>query len=149
MAWDEWEQLKGEALQRQQGSAHMQLNQLPGDQGGNPQGDLAVNQSDLAAVGNAAYELHEAFAHYSDHARMSSLKAADGLKSEGYEIGSALDHVAQHWVDQVQSLLDATAHISNHLDYTKGAHAGDELYIAGTLSSIATLDQGFDERKGS
>lgn len=32
MAWDEWEQLKGEALQRQQSSARMQLNQLPGDQ---------------------------------------------------------------------------------------------------------------------
>ena len=52
-------------------------------------------------------------------------------------------------MDQVRSLLDATAHISNHLDYTKGAHAGDEVYIAGTLSSIATLDAGFDERKGS
>jgi hypothetical protein len=51
-------------------------------------------------------------------------------------------------VDQVQSLLDATAHISNHLDCTNGAHAGDEAYIAGTLSSIATLDEGFDERKG-
>ncbi|MFF4042160.1 hypothetical protein [Streptomyces sp. NPDC001816] len=151
MAWDEWEQLKGDALQRRQGSTHMQLNQLPVDPGGsaNPQGDLRVNQTDLAAVGNAAYELHQAFQHDSDLARMNSLKAADGLRSEGFEIGAALEHVAQHWVDQVQTLLDATAHISNHLDYTKGAHAGDEVYIAGTLSSIATLDQGFDERKGS
>ncbi|MFE1883612.1 hypothetical protein [Streptomyces diastatochromogenes] len=151
MAWDEWEELKGDALQRRQGSTHMQLNQLPADPGGsaNPQGDLRVNQTDLAAVGNAAYELHQAFQHDSDLARMNSLKAADGLSREGFEIGSALDHVAQHWVDQVQTLLDATAHISNHLDYTKGAHAGDEVYIAGTLSSIATLDQGFDERKGS
>lgn len=150
MGWDEWEQLKGDALARQQSSTHMQLNSIPADPGGgNPQGDLRVSQSDLAAVGDAAYELHQAFAHDSDLARMSSIKAGDGLKSEGYEIGSALDHVAEHWVDQVQSLLDATAHISNHLDYTKGAHAGDEAYIAGTLSSIATLDQGFDERKGS
>lgn len=150
MGWDEWEQLKGDALARQQSSAHMQLNSIPADPGGgNQQGDLRVSQSDLAAVGDAAYELHQAFAHDSDLARMSSIKAGDGLKSEGYEIGSALDHVAEHWVDQVQSLLDATAHISNHLDYTKGAHAGDEAYIAGTLSSIATLDQGFDERKGS
>jgi len=150
VGWDEWEQLKGDALARQQSSAHMQLNSIPADPGGgNQQGDLRVSQSDLAAVGDAAYELHQAFAHDSDLARMSSIKAGDGLKSEGYEIGSALDHVAEHWVDQVQSLLDATAHISNHLDYTKGAHAGDEAYIAGTLSSIATLDQGFDERKGS
>ncbi|MFH8775232.1 hypothetical protein [Streptomyces sp. NPDC017958] len=151
MTWDEWEQLTAEARQRRQGSTHMQLNQLPVDPGGsaNPQGDLHVNQTDLAAVGNVAYELHQAFQHDSDLARMNSLKAADGLRSEGFEIGSALDHVAQHWVDQVQTLLDATAHISNHLDYTKGAHAGDEVYIAGTLSSIATLDQGFDERKSS
>ncbi|MFG2125320.1 hypothetical protein [Streptomyces sp. NPDC048710] len=151
MARDEWEQLTAEARQRRQGSTHMQLNQLPVDPDGSttPQGDLRVNQTHLAAVGNAAYELHQAFGHDSDLARMNSLKAADGLRSEGFEIGSALDHVAQHWVDQVQTLLDATAHISNHLDYTKGAHAGDEVYIAGTLSSIATLDQGFDERKGS
>ena len=150
MGWDEWEQLKGDALARQQSSTHMQLNSIPADPGGgNPQGDLRVSQSGLAAVGDAAYELHQAFQHDSDLARMSSIKAGDGLKSEGYEIGSALDHVAEHWVDQVQSLLDATAHISNHLDYTKGAHEGDEAYIAGTLSSIATLDQGFDERKGS
>ncbi|MGW3101940.1 hypothetical protein [Streptomyces sp. NPDC001100] len=150
MGWDEWEQLKGDALARQQSSTRMQLNSIPADPGGgNPQGDLRVSQSDLAAVGDAAYELHQAFQHDSDLARMSSIKAGDGLKSEGYEIGSALDHVAEHWVDQVQSVLDATAHISNHLDYTKGAHAGDEAYIAGTLSNIATLDKGFDERKGS
>ncbi|AWT45212.1 MULTISPECIES: hypothetical protein [Streptomyces] len=147
MAWDEWEQLKSQAQARQQGSAQMQLNHVPVEPSGNPQGDLAANQSDLAAVGDAAYDLHQAFKQYSDQARISSMKAAGGLKSEGFEIGSALDHVAEHWVDQVQSLLDATAHISNHLDYTQGAHAGDEVYIAGTISSIATLDQGFDERK--
>ncbi|MET7852198.1 hypothetical protein ABZT48_29010 [Streptomyces avermitilis] len=150
MGWDEWEQLKSEAQQRQQSTTHMQLNQLPVDPGGgSTQGDLKVSQKDLAAVGDAAYELNQAFEHFSDLARMSSITAGDGLKSEGYAIGSALDHVAERWVDQVRSLLDATAHISNHLDYTKGAHAGDEVYIAGTLSSIATLDQGFDERKGS
>ncbi|BAC70248.1 hypothetical protein AQJ43_35150 [Streptomyces avermitilis] len=150
MAWDEWEQLKSEAQQRQQGTTHMQLNQLPVDPGGgSTQGDLKVSQKDLAAIGDAAYELNQAFEHFSDLARMSSIAAGDGLKGEGYAIGSALDHVAERWVDQVRSLLDATAHISNHLDYTKGAHAGDEVYIAGTLSSIATLDQGFDERKGS
>ncbi|GAA2291212.1 hypothetical protein GCM10010234_35400 [Streptomyces hawaiiensis] len=152
MAWDEWEQLKGEALRRQQGSTHMQLNQLapePSGGGGNQQGDLRVNQKDLASVGDAAYKLHQDFERFSDHARISSMKAAGGLKAEGFEIGSALDHVAERWVDQVQTLLDATAHISNHLDYTKGAHAGDEVYIAGTISSIATLDKGFDERKGN
>lgn len=55
--------------------------------------------------------------------------------------------VAQRRVDQIPSLLDATAHNSSHLDCTKGAHAGGQVRIAGALSSIGTLDRGFDERK--
>ncbi len=148
MAWDEWEQLKAAAAQKQ--STRMELNHLApeGDSGPPPQGDLQVSQKDLAAVGDAAFKLYNDFNQYSDHARISSMTAAGGLKSEGFAIGGALDHVAEHWVDQCQSLLDACAHISNHLDYTKNAHAGDEFYIAGAISSISDLDHGFDERKG-
>ncbi|MGW6600325.1 hypothetical protein [Streptomyces sp. NPDC055036] len=147
MAWDEWEQLKASATANQ--PTQMQLNQVPLDPGGsagNPTGDLHVSQKDLAAVGDAAYKLYRDFDRFSDHARLASLQAAGGLKSEGFAIGGALDHVAVRWVDQVRTLLDACAHISNHLDFTKGAHAGDEVYIAGTLSSISQLDEGFDER---
>ncbi|OIK29160.1 hypothetical protein [Streptomyces malaysiense] len=151
MARDEWEQLKTEALKKQ--SAHMQLNHLvpEGGGGGNGKGawgDLKVSQTDLAAVGKAAHELFENFGLYSDHARISSMKAAGGLESEGFALGAALDHVAEHWVDQVQTLLDACAHISNHLRFTKNQHAADDTYIAGTLSSISVLDEGFDHRKG-
>lgn len=71
-----------------------------------------------------------------------------GLKSEGFALGGALDHVAEHWVDQVQSLRDACAHISNHLRFTKNQHTADESYVAGTLSSISQLDEGFDHRTG-
>ncbi len=70
-------------------------------------GDLTVHQTDLAA---------------------------GGPESEGFALGAALDHVAEHWVDQVQTLLDACAHISNHMRCTKNQHAADESYIAGTLS---------------
>lgn len=149
MAWDEWERLKAQAAEER--PARMQLNQLapePGG-GGNQQGDLQVNQKDLAAIGDAAFELRQRFERVSGHARAASQKAAGGLKSEGFALGGALDHVASRWGDQSRSLLDATAHISNHLDYTKGAHAGDEVHIAGTVSSIATLDSGFNERKGA
>ena len=149
MAWDEWEQLKTEAAQKH--TARMELNQLkdPSDGGGAPntQGDLTVSHKDLAAVGDAAYQLHQDFDRLSDRARISSMKVVTSMKKgDGFELGEAMDHVAMHWVDQVQTLLDATAHISNHLDYTKGAHAKDEAYIAGTVSSIATLDKGFDSR---
>ncbi|GHH88017.1 hypothetical protein GCM10018793_66020 [Streptomyces sulfonofaciens] len=149
MAWDEWEQLKAEAAGRH--SARMELNSVPVDGGSTSStpGDLKVSQKDLAAVGDAAYKLYNDFNKYSDHARLSSMDAAGGLEKEGFAIGGALDHVAVHWIDQCQNLLDACAHISNHMDYTKKAHAGDEVYIAGTLSSIAELDKGFDERKGS
>ncbi|MGA5041474.1 hypothetical protein ACPCA8_31110 [Streptomyces capoamus] len=149
MAWDEWEHLKAKAAQDR--SAHMRLNHVPPDdgRGESTRGDLTVHHEDLAAIGSAAHELFQDFGRFSDHARMSSLKAAGGLKSEGFAIGAALDHVAERWVDQVQSLLDACAHISNHLRYTKNQHASDESYIAGTLSSISQLDHGFDERKGN
>ncbi|MFF2504823.1 hypothetical protein ACFVTY_15810 [Streptomyces sp. NPDC058067] len=150
MAWDEWEQLKANAQQR--GDAKMQLNQLadPGGGGGgeNTQGDLTVDFPDLAAIGDAAYRLRTRMDRESDHARISSMNAAGGLKAE-FAIGKALDHVAVRWVDQVQSLLDACAHISNHLDYTKGAHKGDEEHIYGVISSISTLDKGFDEKRGN
>lgn len=151
MAWDEWEQLKAQAAERH--STKMELNQLPADPGGSgggdsPQGDLRVNQKDLAAVGDAAYQLHQSFTHFSTYARAASLTAAGGLKKQGFALGAALDHVAERWADQTRSLLDATAHISNHLDYTKGAHAGDEVYIASSISSISTLDDGFDHRSG-
>ncbi|MGX1675701.1 hypothetical protein [Streptomyces sp. NPDC055400] len=149
MAWDEWEQLKAEALHK--GNAQMQLNQLAdpgGGGGGSPQGDLTVDFPDLAAIGDAAFRLRTRMDRESDHARISSMKAAGGLKSE-FAVGKALDHVAERWVDQVQSLLDACAHISNHLDYTKGAHKGDEEHIYGVISSISTLDKGFDEKRGN
>ncbi|MFI0933444.1 hypothetical protein ACH4RG_17125 [Streptomyces sp. NPDC021019] len=150
MTWNEWEQLKADAADQR--SQRMQLNQLPPEPsggGGSRQGDLAVNQRDLAAIGDAAFELHQNFGRVSEHARAASQKAAGGLKTQGFALGGALDHVATRWIDQSRSLSDATAHISNHLDFTKGAHAGDEVHIAGTVSSIATLDAGFNERKGA
>ncbi|PWS46945.1 hypothetical protein DLE01_32810 [Streptomyces sp. FT05W] len=149
MAWAEWEQLKSEAAEKS--SARMQLNQLPPEAGGGPppQGDLKVNQKDLAAIGDVAYRMYGDLEKAGDHARTSTQKAAGTLKTETFALGGALDHVASRWIDQVRSLQDACAHISNHLDYTKGAHAGDEVYIATVVSNIDTLDKGFDERPGS
>ncbi|MEU8703872.1 hypothetical protein [Streptomyces sp. NPDC048565] len=149
MAWDEWEQLKSEAVEKN--STRMQLNQLPPEAGGGPPpgGDLKVNQKDLAAIGNVAYRMYGDLEKAGDHARASTQQAAGTLKTETFALGGALDHVASRWIDQVRSLLDACAHISNHLDYTKGAHAGDEAYIATVVSNIETLDKGFDERSAS
>ncbi|MEU8992131.1 hypothetical protein AB0C98_38130 [Streptomyces sp. NPDC048558] len=148
MAWDEWEQLKAAAAERH--STQMQLNQLPVDPGGGggTQGDLVVGHQDLEAIGKAAHGLFEDFTRYSGHARVASEAAAGGLKSEGFALGAALEHVAKRWSEQTRTLSDACAHISNHLRYTKNLHAADDSYIAGAISGIATLDEGFDDRKG-
>ncbi|MEU5538511.1 hypothetical protein [Streptomyces sp. NPDC020362] len=149
MAWDEWERLKADAQKRD--ATHMQLNQLadPGGGGGDVHhGDLTVCEKDLKAVGDAAFSLYTDFNQCSDLARISSMKAAGGLTDQGYLIGEALDHVAVRWVDQVQSLLDACVHIYSHLDYTQAVHKGDEERVYATLSSISTLDQGFDQHRG-
>jgi hypothetical protein len=148
MAWEEWEQLKSSAAAGQQ-SPHMQLNQYPADQGGgDTQGDLVAGHQDLEAVGKAAHDLFQSFTTFSGHARVTSAAAAGGLKGEGFELGAALDHVTERWSEQTKTLLDACAHISNHLRFTKNQHAADDTYISGTVSSIALLDKGFDDRKG-
>ncbi|WP_338697045.1 hypothetical protein V2W30_15495 [Streptomyces sp. Q6] len=148
MAWDEWEQLKAEAADRQ--PTKMQLNSIPVEPGGggpSTYGDLKVDNKDLIAVGKAAHDLHKDFDEASDKARLASMSVVDSMKKgDGFELGEAIDHVAVHWVDQVQSLLDATAHIANHLHVTQSVHAKDEVYIEGVISSISTLDKGFDER---
>ncbi|QNP71059.1 hypothetical protein IAG44_17540 [Streptomyces roseirectus] len=147
MAWDEWEQLKAAAAQRQ--STGMQLNSHLSDSDGGPsQGDLRVRNADLEAVGKAAHDLFDDFGVYSRHAQIASEAAAGGLKSEGYALGAALGHVATRWSEQSRSLLDACAHISNHLRYTQTLHGGADSYIGGAVSSISVLDRGFDERKG-
>ncbi|GJF19081.1 MULTISPECIES: hypothetical protein [Streptomyces] len=61
MAWDEWEQLKAAAAERQ--SAHMRLNQLPDGQGGAggtygpPSGRLRSDKSAWSKAGEGLEEL--------------------------------------------------------------------------------------------
>ncbi|MFJ9110208.1 hypothetical protein [Streptomyces sp. NPDC102283] len=157
MAWDEWDQLKTEALERQQaGATHMQLNQYAGDSGPGPApttpgstGDLNVNQQGLSKIGSHAHTLYD---QLWDQARLDSTsvdKAASDLASQGFALGSGLQHVSNRWSTQLNSVLDACAHISNHMQVTKKIHAGDEAYILRQVSSIDTLDAGFDERAGT
>ncbi|MGY1582914.1 hypothetical protein [Streptomyces sp. MN13] len=143
MSWDEWEQLKSQAAEKR--ATAMQLNQAPSE-GGGKQGDLKANQQDLAAVGDSAFKLFNTLAKHGRDAWSPSQTAAKDLTTQGFELGGGLHHVQEKWEKQLQTLLDAVAHISNHMDFTKNAHAGDEYYIAGTISSIATLDEGFTER---
>ncbi|WP_329062775.1 hypothetical protein [Streptomyces sp. NBC_01429] len=149
MAWDEWEQLKAAAAERQ--STHMRLNQAEGSTagGGGADGDLKVNQADLAAVGNSAFELFEDLGRYGRDAWSSSQSAAKDLTTQGFKLGGGLHHVQEQWEKQLQSLLDACGHISNHMNFTQKTHRSDDRAVVATVSSIALLDDGFSERAQS
>ncbi|RST11289.1 hypothetical protein E2C00_34100 [Streptomyces sp. WAC05374] len=144
MAWDEWEQLKASAAEK--GPARMHLNGLPPEDrpnAGNPQGDLQVHQKDLAAIGDHAFKLYN---RLWKEARVTTTDAAGtDLAGQGFALGKALQHVSTRWDKQLGSVMDACALISNHMDFTKNAHAGDEVFIERHVSSIHALDAGFDE----
>jgi hypothetical protein len=142
MAWDEWEQLKADAAQRS--STSMQLNQLPADGGGgggSSAGDLVVNQDDLGAVGHDARILYDDLRTGTDIAGLykedagATMQAAVSLKSHGFEMGSAMELTVEVWTSQAKTVLQACAHISNHLDYSKKQHALDDAKIAAVVRS--------------
>ncbi|MER7466582.1 hypothetical protein [Streptomyces sp. NPDC097981] len=144
MSFDqEWAGMKAAVTDRQ---TAMRLNHVdPGGGGGpTPQGDLVVDQQDLAAVGNAAFKLYQRLDTDGDHAKTSTTDAAAAMKKD-FALGAALSTVAEKWNEQVNTLLAACAHISNHLDYTKNAHADGEYWIA-TQFTYEQLDKGFEER---
>jgi hypothetical protein len=139
MAWDEWEQLKAEAAEKQ--STRMQLNQYPADQGSSGDADLVVHQDDLGAVGHEAFVLHDHLHKQTDIAGAgtnkdgegSTMQAAAALKSHHFAMGSAMEKTVDVWTTQVKSVLQACAHISNHLDFSKKLHNQDDALIAADL----------------
>jgi hypothetical protein len=147
MAWDEWERLKTSAGEGS--SARMRLNGLPPEDKaptGDGAGDLKVSQTDLAAVGDEAYKLYNKLWPQARVAMASSSEAANYLAKEGFALGGALKHVADRWENpQLKSLMDACAHISNHMDFSGKSHQDDDAFIQRKMSSIVTLDEGFDE----
>lgn len=151
MAWNEWEQLKTGAVDRQ--SARMRLNQLEPDGGGSAAlpgqtGDLRVGHGDLEKIGSQAHTLYNDLWDKARVATPCSDKAAGDLSGQGFALGGGLKHVSNRWEEQLKSLMDACAHIANHMQVTKKVHAGDDHYIQRQMSSIDALDAGFDERVG-
>lgn len=152
MAWDEWEQLKASVAGKQ--PTHMQLNQLDPGSGGRPApdpgkyGDLNASETGLAKIGDRAFKLYNRLWKEARVAVPSSDSAATDLTTQGFELGKGLGHVSTRWDEQLASLIDACAHISNHMAVTKKLHKDDEHYIRRQLSSIELLDAGFDERVG-
>ncbi|MFJ8233839.1 hypothetical protein ACIQ9E_28380 [Streptomyces sp. NPDC094448] len=145
MAWDEWDQLKASASER---STRMQLNGVPEDErlAAPKEGDLTVAQADLAAVGDHAYKLYNRLWPEARQAVIPGTdKAAASLTSQDFALGGALTHLSGRWEKQLKSLMDACAHISNHMDFSKKTHKDDDEWIQRSVSSIYELDQGFDD----
>ncbi|WMX46790.1 hypothetical protein [Streptomyces roseicoloratus] len=127
---EEWAAESSAAANR----ASTRLNQLPADPGGGGGADLGVKQDHLGAVGHAAHELHGRLLKDGNHARNDTSGAATDLSNNGFRSGSALATVQETWGSQLGTLLDACAHISNHLDYSAAAHARDDEEIKAALA---------------
>lgn len=142
---DEWARLKADTATR------MRLNGA----GGGSQDRLVVHQDDLGRVGHDAFELHGRLGKAADVARGGgegvTAKAARVLGQHNFATGSALSAAVTVWGDQVKTLMQACAHISNHLDFTKATHAEDDAQIAASLRhrdgsavSVSEISKYFD-----
>ncbi|CAL9437712.1 hypothetical protein [Streptomyces sp. enrichment culture] len=129
MAWGDWEQAKQDAATR------MRLNQLPPDaRGPAVNADLVVHDRVLGSLGDMARDLREAVSRDGDHARAATAEAASELAADGLGLGGAMRAVHDAWTTKLATLKDACAHISNHLDYSRSAHAKDEQKIVADFS---------------
>jgi hypothetical protein len=137
MVWDEWERAK--TAVRDSHEVRTQLNQV-GSEGAGDQ-DLVVYQDDLGAVGHEAFILHGELKKRADIAGAgadksgsgSTMQAAASLKSGGLGLGSELESTVEIWTSQVKHVLQACAHISNHLDYSKKLYAQEDAKIAAEI----------------
>ncbi|WP_225636471.1 hypothetical protein [Streptomyces solaniscabiei] len=137
MVWDEWESAK--TAVRDSHAVRTQLDQV-GSEGTGDQ-DLVVYQDDLGAVGHEAFILHGELKKRADIAGAgadkggsgSTMQAAALLKSAGLGLGSELESTVEIWTSQVKHVLQACAHISNHLDYSKKLYAHEDAKIAAEI----------------
>ncbi|MFF5717044.1 hypothetical protein [Streptomyces buecherae] len=126
---EEWGQIRSEAATR------TRLNSA----GGGDADRLVVHQEDLGRVGHEAFLLHGRLKKAGDIARGatgegSTAKAATTLTSHNFTLGEALTTMSGIWDDQVKTLLQSCAHISNHLDFSKKSHTREDKDIAATMS---------------
>ncbi|KPL33440.1 hypothetical protein JI76_13490 [Streptomyces anulatus] len=130
---EEWGALKA--------AAAMRLNQVGGSGGSGPKGsaDYVVNDDELGEIGSAAFKLFNGLEPTGKHAKAASETAGTSLKGDGFDSGAAFTEVIETWDKQVKTLLQACAHISNHLDYTKASRKKDDEWIETQLRIIGPV----------
>ncbi|WP_267241708.1 hypothetical protein [Streptomyces sp. PR69] len=127
----------------------MRLNQAPAMDPGGPgpqpgSADYIIHDDELGDIGHAAFGLFNGLESGGKHARTASQTAGTALKGDGFETGSALSEVSDTWDTQVKTLLQACAHISNHLDHTKKSRKEDDDWIETQLRIIGPVAPGAD-----
>ncbi|MCC3655013.1 hypothetical protein LIX60_26795 [Streptomyces sp. S07_1.15] len=133
---EEWAGLKAEAAARLQlnGASTMDPHPAPSD------ADLVIHDDELGKIGDFAYQLHTNLSADGKHAQTASEAAGTSLGSDGLEMGKALTAASKAWAKQVGTLLDACAHISNHLDYSKTSRKKEDAWIATRISASKISD---------
>ncbi|QBJ91282.1 hypothetical protein D0Z67_13945 [Streptomyces seoulensis] len=153
MVWQEWENAKAGA--REARESRTRLNGVGA--AGTDDHDLVVHQDDLGGVGHEAFVLHGELKKKADIAGAgldkdgsgSTMRAAATLKSHHFGLGGELETTVEIWTSQVKHVLQACAHISNHLDYTKKRHTAEDAKIVADLSGrsgpvpVSDLDKDF------
>lgn len=125
-------------------TASMRLNQAPSTDsaGSGPKpgsADYVVHDDELGDIGHSAYGLFNGLEPGGKHASAASETAGTSLKGDGFDTGSALTEVNKTWETQVKTLLQACAHISNHLDHTKASRKEDDDWIQAQLRHYAPI----------
>ncbi|MFB7269895.1 hypothetical protein [Streptomyces sp. NPDC056244] len=133
---EEWASARTDATAET--SSDMRLNRVPDEgSGGGSSADLSVNQDKLGEIGSAAYALHGRLRSDGGHARASTSEAATMMTVNSFQTGAAMRTVHDTWDSQLNTLLDACANISNHLDYSAASHAREEEEITAALAVSA------------
>ncbi|WP_327367700.1 hypothetical protein [Streptomyces sp. NBC_01217] len=125
----------------------MRLNQAGSTGGSTPakgSADYVVADDELGGIGHAAYGLFNGLEPGGKHANAASETAGTSLKGDGFETGAALAEVNRTWETQVKTLLQACAHISNHLDYTKASSKADDEWIEAQMRIVGPVAPGAD-----
>ncbi|MEV0410530.1 hypothetical protein AB0I68_06855 [Streptomyces sp. NPDC050448] len=123
----------------------MRLNQADSTGGSTPapgSADHVVEDDDPGEIGHAAHGLFDGLEPAGKHANAASESAGSSLKGDGFDAGAALSEVNKTWETQVKTLLQACAHISNHLDYTKKSSKANDDWIGAQLRIVGPVVPG-------
>ncbi|WP_435058911.1 hypothetical protein [Streptomyces sp. bgisy060] len=104
-----------------------------------------MEDDDLGDIGHAAHGLFSSLESAGKHANAASETAGTSLKGDGFDSGAALSEVNKTWETQVKTLLQARAHISNHLNYTKKSNRAEDDWIATKLRTVGPVAPGVDD----